>query len=152
MTSLLDSSAWPAADFADLYHARWRIEEAFKRLKHRLKLEHLSGLSWLAAQQDFGAKLVCDNLNALAVYAAQPVEATAPVAQATAYKPNRTYAFAALKRCLPRWLMYQLPDLPTLLAIFQELLQHVIRFVPGRSQPRPQRPKPHLHHAYKSTA
>ncbi len=50
MTSLLDASAFPADDFADLYHARWRIEEAFKRIKHRLKLEHLSGLSWLAAQ------------------------------------------------------------------------------------------------------
>ena len=31
--------------FADLYHQRWRIEEAFKRLKHRLKLEAVSGLS-----------------------------------------------------------------------------------------------------------
>ena len=72
MTSLLDATVYPAADFADLYHARWRIEEAFKRIKHRLALEPLSGLSWLAAQQDFGAKVVCDNLNALAAYAAAP--------------------------------------------------------------------------------
>ena len=28
-TSLLDSAAYPAAEFAALYHARWRIEEAF---------------------------------------------------------------------------------------------------------------------------
>ena len=27
---------------------RWRIEEAFKRIKHRLALEHLTGISWLA--------------------------------------------------------------------------------------------------------
>lgn len=152
MTSLLDAQRFPATAFADIYHARWRIEEAFKRLKHRLKLEHLSGLSWLAAQQDFGAKLVCDNLNALAVYAAQPVDATAPAAQAPAYKPNRTYTFAALKRCLPRWLMRRLPDLNTVLALFHELLRQVVRFVPGQSKPRPKRPKPHLHHAYKSTA
>jgi hypothetical protein len=70
MTSLLDPHAYPAADFADLYHARWRIEEAFKRIKHRLALEQLSGLSWLAAQQDFGAKVLCDHLNAVAAYAA----------------------------------------------------------------------------------
>jgi hypothetical protein len=31
----------------------------------------LSGLSWLAAQQDFGAKILCDNINALAVHAAE---------------------------------------------------------------------------------
>ena len=29
MTSLMDSQAFPAAAFGDLYHARWRIEEAF---------------------------------------------------------------------------------------------------------------------------
>lgn len=152
MTSLLDSSHYPAADFAGLYHARWRIEEAFKRIKHRLKLEHLSGLSWLAAQQDFGAKLVCDNLNALAIYAAQRPDETDSSTPAVHYKPNRTYGFALLKRWLPRWLMNQLPDIDTLLAIFNELLTHVIRFVPGKSKPRPKRPKPHLHHAYKSTA
>jgi hypothetical protein len=151
MTSLLDSSIYSATDFADLYHARWRIEEAFKRIKHRLKLEHLSGLSWLAAQQDFGAKLVCDNLNALAIYAAQRPDETDASDPAVHYKPNRTYGFALLKRWLPRWLMNQLPNIDTLLAVFDELLQHVIRFVPGKSKPRPTRPKPHLHHAYKST-
>lgn len=151
MTSLLDSSTYPATGFADLYHARWRIEEAFKRIKHRLKLEHLSGLSWLAAQQDFGAKLVCDNLNALAIYAAQRADVTDPSDHTVHYKPNRTYGFALLKRWLPRWLMNQLPDLDTLLAVFDELLTHVIRCVPGKSKPRPNRPKPHLHHAYKST-
>ena len=29
MTSLLDSRRYPAAAFADLYHQRWRVEEAF---------------------------------------------------------------------------------------------------------------------------
>jgi len=40
ITSLLDSVAYPAEGFADLYHSRWRIEEAFKRLKHRMALEN----------------------------------------------------------------------------------------------------------------
>jgi hypothetical protein len=70
VTSLLNLDAYPAGDFGALYHSRWRIEEAFTRIKHRLALEQLSGLSWLAAQQDFGARILCDNLNALAVHAA----------------------------------------------------------------------------------
>jgi hypothetical protein len=70
LTSLLNPSDYPAADFGDLYHARWRIEEAFKRIKHRLVLEHLTGISWLAAQQDFGAKILGYNLHALSVYCA----------------------------------------------------------------------------------
>lgn len=152
MTSLLDSAHYPAEDFADLYHARWRIEEAFKRLKHRLKLEHLSGLSWLAAQQDFGAKMLCDNLNALAVYAAEPHHNNGAQATETTRKINRTYGFALLKRYLPRWLLNQLPDLDTLLRIFAELRRHSVRFIPGQSKPRPKRPKPHSHHAYKSVA
>jgi hypothetical protein len=94
MTSLLNSTDYPAADFSDLYHARWRIEEAFKRITHRLALEHLTGISWLAAQQDFGAKILDDNLHALSVYcAAQASEATPkvwkPEAFTRRYKPYR---------------------------------------------------------------
>jgi hypothetical protein len=99
ITSLLDAAAYPTQGFADLYHSRWRIEEAFKRLKHRMALENTSGLSWLAAQQDFGAKVLADNLHALAV-----MEASALGKIPDDYKINRTYAFAHLKRCLPGWL------------------------------------------------
>ena len=66
MTSLFDGERYPAADFAALYQGRWRIEESFKRLKHRLGLEHTSGLSWPTARQDLGAKAIGENLNALA--------------------------------------------------------------------------------------
>lgn len=44
VTSLAQDVA-SVAELADLYHGRWRIEEAFKRLKHRLGLENVSGLS-----------------------------------------------------------------------------------------------------------
>lgn len=146
ITSLLDVTAFPAADFAALYHRRWRIEEAFKRLKHRLALENTSGLSWLAAQQDFGAKLLADNLDALAVWAAAahlPVPAN--------YKINRAYAFAHLKRSLPRWLLIATPSLACLIAVASELTRNLIQFVPGTSKPRPDHPKPHRNHAYKSS-
>jgi len=147
VTSLLDRLAYPAADFADLYPCRWRIEEAFKRLKHRLALENTSGLSWLAAQQDFGAKILADNLHALAVLEAAALEGL-PVD----YKVNRTYAFALLKRCLPRWLLIALPQGGELLRVWAELVKNLIRFKPEDSKPRPARPKPHRSHAYKSTS
>jgi len=38
MTSLMDAERFPVALFADLYHERWSIEEAFKRLKDRLNV------------------------------------------------------------------------------------------------------------------
>lgn len=150
MTSLLDATAFPAQAFADLYHSRWRIEEAFKRIKHRLNLEHLSGISWLAAQQDFGAKMLCDNLNALAVFCATEQNLDAQVR--SGYRINRTYTFAHLKRCLPRWLVKQWPTLDELVSVFAELAKNLVRFVKGLSKPRPAQPKPHKAMAYKSTA
>ena len=54
MTNLLDAVRFPASRFGEIYHQRWPIEEAFKRLKHRLSLEHVSGLSQLAVEQDVG--------------------------------------------------------------------------------------------------
>lgn len=66
MTKLLDPAAFTSHEFGDLYHQRWRVEETFKRLKHRLNLEHVSGLSQQAALHDFAAKIVCDNLPSLA--------------------------------------------------------------------------------------
>jgi hypothetical protein len=146
MTSLIDSAAYPVSDFAALYHSRWRIEEAFKRLKHRIALENTSGLSWLAAQQDFGAKILADNLHALTV-----LEAAGHDRIKTGYKINRTYAFAHLKRCLPRWLLINLPTIEQLVSTLTELIKNLIQFKPRVSKPRPDHPKPHRKHAYKST-
>lgn len=146
MTSLLDGVVYPAAGFADLYHQRWRIEEAFKRLKHRLALENTSGLSWLAAQQDFGAKVLADNLHALATTLAATHESLPE-----RYKVNRTYAFVHLKRCLPRWLLVTLPDAAQLMTVFSEIVRNLVQFRPGASKPRPIHPKPHRKHGYKST-
>lgn len=50
--------AGPAADFVDLYRQRWRIEEAFKRLKHRMHLESVSGLSQHDLIIDVSAKIL----------------------------------------------------------------------------------------------
>jgi hypothetical protein len=100
MTNLLDAVRFPAALFGDLYHRRWRIEEAFKRLKHRLNLEHVSGLSQLAVLQDFAAKVVCDNLQALTATAAHE---QAQLPEHT--RINHAYAHTALKPLLPALLL-----------------------------------------------
>ena len=100
MTNLLDPAAFPAREFGDLYHQRWRIEEAFKRLKHRLNLEHVSGLSQQAAMHDFAAKIVCDNLQSLATETALR-EASLPATR----RINRAAAHSILKPLLPALLL-----------------------------------------------
>ena len=145
MTSLLDASLYPAADFAALYHGRWRVEEAFKRIKHRLGLEHTSGLSWHAARQDFGAKAVCDNINALAAYAATD----ACLDPDSPYKINRALAFDKIKRQLGRWLLTAVATVRRVKPVIAELALNLQKFVPDRARPRKYQPKPHRSHAYK---
>jgi hypothetical protein len=59
MTSLLDSQRYPAADFGALYHQRWRIEEAFKRIKHRLDRLDYARIPARLRRQDRGRQPAC---------------------------------------------------------------------------------------------
>ncbi len=145
MTSLFDTERFPAEAFAQLYHQRWRIEEAFKRLKHRLNLEHTSGLSWLAARQDFGAKAVCDNLAALAAWCA----AERHLEPDSAWRINRALAFNVLRRILPRALVTATLSARIVAEILTQIALNLQKFVPERHRPRPHRDKPHKFHAYK---
>jgi hypothetical protein len=159
-TNLLDTQLWPAADFGALYHQRWRIEEAFRRLKHRLSLEAVSGLSWLTHQQDLAAKILSDNLNAVLCHAAlngreghidndAPTIVTTPTG--SSIKLNRTRAFAHIAQCLPRWLTLNVsPTLAALSDLLHRLASNVIHFVPDRSRPRRSQPKPHKAFSAKS--
>jgi len=144
ITNLLDMYRHPAATFRDLYHQRWRLEEAFKRLKHRMSLEHLSGLSQLAARQDFGAKVISDNLHALCC-----LDAAQEHAVDSDHRINRAYTITALKPVLPAVLL----GLHWAKAALQEALSLIAtrthRLRPDLSKPRPPRDKPHRHAAYK---
>ncbi|MCP3018348.1 IS4 family transposase [Cupriavidus basilensis] len=145
ITNLLDMHRYPATTFRDLYHQRWRLEEAFKRLKHRMALEHLSGLSQLAARQDFGAKILSDNLHALCCLGAAQEHDVDP-----SHRINRSYAITALKPVLSaallglRWAKAALNETLHLIAT----RTHCVR--PDRAKPRPPRHKPHRHAAYKA--
>lgn len=163
MTNLLDESRFPPQAFGGLYHQRWRIEEAFKRLKHRLNLESVSGLSWDTHVQDLGAKLLCDNLNSLLCLEALAqcegqVQVDSPTMmqadQGKLYKINRTRAFTAVKRCLPRWLQSGvMPPVHEVLALLQQLAKSWVEFVPDRMRPRDMsKAKPHKAFAYKCGA
>jgi hypothetical protein len=111
----------------------------------RLNIEHTSGLTWLAAQQDIGAKIVCDNLNALAGFLATgeqvPVEST--------HRINRTLAFNNIRRLLPRALALRIVGYNTFAEALAEIAKNLQTFVKNSRRPRPPLPKPHKSHAYK---
>ncbi len=136
----LDEQAAPAHAFAELYHQRWRIEEAFKRLKHRMKLECVSGLSQHALLIDVVAKLLADNLAAL-MCSAVAQQAALP---SQSRRCNRTYAAALLQRTLPRLVLLLGDFIATVEDVLRLLGTATQRFIPGRSRPRPpHHVKPH---------
>ena len=54
-TALVDETAYPTAVFGPVYGRRWGQETYYGRLKGRLDLEHGSGQTVAAVEQDFPA-------------------------------------------------------------------------------------------------
>ena len=101
MATNLPISQFPTAAFGELYHERWRIEEAFKRRKHRCKLESVSGLTQHALMVDVHAKVLADNLTSC-VCIGTSVEADLKEKQRTC---NLAYAAPCLQCLLPRMVL-----------------------------------------------
>lgn len=140
----LDARAFPAEVFGQLYHQRWRIEEAFKRLKHRLKIESVSGLSQQACVVDIAAKVLADNLGALLSHCARGMQ------ERSDRVCNRSYAASLMQRMLPRLLLLPVALAQSITQVIELLKGNLVRRVDGRSRPRPaSKTKPHPHLAYK---
>nr|WP_308605778.1 transposase [Massilia sp. DJPM01] len=141
MTNLFDEEIYPAECFAELYHKRWGIEEAFKRLKHRLNLEHVTGLSQQAVAQDVAAKIVCDNLQAIVALTAH---ADADRPEST--RVNHAYAHTALKPLMPIFLLggqIGRKVARLLRGLLDLIAGRTYRHRPNLSRPRNPGPKPH---------
>jgi len=142
----LDAQAFPGAGFAALYHQRWRIEEAFKRLKHRLHIECVSGLSQQALIIDIAAKVLADNLASLMCLCAQGMKDLA----ARSRKCNRSYSAGLMQRVWPRLLLLIGDVVADIAQALRLLATTTQRLLPHRSRPRPARHvKPHPSAAYK---
>ena len=145
-TNLTESQA-PCETFGDLYHGRWRIEEAYKRLKHRMKLECVSGLSQQAVIIDVAAKVLADNLASLMCAAAGDEAGLATRSR----RCNRSYAAMITQRAMPRLILTIGNWVSTLRDTIRELARNTQCFVAGRSRPRPPNPiKPHPSICYKA--
>lgn len=142
----IDEQAVAHQAFGDLYHQRWRIEEALKRLKLRMGLEAVSGRSQNALIIDVAAKILADNIAALLCHGA----AAEHDLSARQRKCNRSFAAKAIQRALPPILLGIGDVLLAIRELMLRLARATQRIVPGRSQPRPRHHiKPHPNLAYK---
>jgi len=100
MTTLLDNLCYPRKDFADLYHMRWAIEEAYKTQKCRFEVENFSGESVLSIQQDYHACMLNHVLTAISCYYAQGYINKRVSKRKLAYKINFSKAISSVKDVL----------------------------------------------------
>ena len=133
-TSLLDMLVYPAHAFAALYGSRWKIEEAFKTLKHRLHLEGFTGELPYAIEQEIHAKVMIANITAALTSQAHE---QLPDAKAAAYQVNQTVAIKHWPALIVLWLTKTANDLENAMREFIALLTSSLnKSRPGRSCPR----------------
>jgi hypothetical protein len=133
-TSLLDAAAYPASEFAALYHARWRIEEAFKTLKCRLNLEGFSGELPYAIEQEIHAKILVANITAALCSQAHT---RLDEAKAAHYRVNQTLAIKHWSGLAVAWIKGSAEQLKQKLEEFVVILTRSLeKLRPGRSFPR----------------
>ena len=109
-------------------------EEAFKRLKHRLHLEAVSGLSQHAVLIDVAAKVLADNIAALLCLAVQAGD-DCPQARRCA----RASADHAVRSMLPRVLL-GIGDVLATIARTLKLIARSLRREPKKPRSSPRNP------------
>ncbi len=150
MATNLEPADFPWECFGALHHKRWRIEEAFKRLKHHMKLESVSGLSQQAVIIDVATQVLADNLASLLCACALEGDCTEQPEHSVKRQCNRGYATAAMLRMLPGILMFVVDVLAAISHTLDLLRRTTCRIIAGRSSERPKsHVKPHAQNAYK---
>lgn len=96
-TSLLDETRYPTSEFGALYHHRWGIETYYGLLKGRLALEHFSGLTVAAIEQDVLATIFLSNLESVLTQPAQAQLTERSQRCQHRQQVNRAVSFHALK-------------------------------------------------------
>lgn len=97
VSNLFDFGLVGTEDMKELYHYRWNIEEAFKQLKPKMKLEQFGSRKPDGVFQEFYAHLVMLNLTALIAMEAEPAIAAKVAHRRWEYKYNRINAYKFIR-------------------------------------------------------
>jgi hypothetical protein len=96
-TSLLDPK-YDLEFFKKLYHLRWRVEESYKTMKCRIKIEKFMGKSTEAIKQEFYGKIMMLNITIAQIKEAEKQVKDDNKGRKFAYKINVKAALSKVKR------------------------------------------------------
>jgi len=138
MTNRLDTQPYPGQAFKALYHARWQIEEGYKRQKSWLEIENFTGKSVLSVQQHYHARILSLNLTAMAVFAAQRHSDQTLPQRKCRYQINFAQALSTMKDTLVKCL-YGLISMQGLARLVETIRPSLTIIRPDRSFERKKR-------------
>ena len=96
VTTLLDSEAYPASDFKQVYGWRWNEETFFDRFKNIFEVERLSGTSPLAIEQDIRGVFLLANLESVLSKSDEQFLEHQAAERQTRYQPQVNHAVSYL--------------------------------------------------------
>lgn len=132
VTSLLDETLYPTSEFGPLYWRRWGQETYYGRLKGRLDLEHCSGRTVAAVEQDFHATVLLSNVESVLIGPAQAQLAERTAGRAQAAQVNRAVSVHALKYRLIDLLSSRVPAEPVLRELTEWFQANPVSVRPAR--------------------
>jgi hypothetical protein len=135
-TSLLDEQAYPTESFGPLYGQRWGQETYFGRLKGRLDLEHISGRTVAAVEQDIHALVLLSNVESVVIGPAQQQLAAESARRTLPVQVNRAVSLHALKSRLIDLLASAVPAEQVLEQLLRWFVQNPTRVRQNRKVPR----------------
>lgn len=135
-TSLLEETSCPTEGFGEVYWRRWGQETFYARLKGRLDLEHGSGQTVGAVEQDFHALILLSNVESVVLGPAQGELAEAAAGRAVPVQVNRAVSLHALKSRLIDLLTSAQPAEVVLAELTGWFLHNPTRVRPGRKVER----------------
>lgn len=150
VSSLSDMDTYNLADMKELYRMRWAIEEGFKKLKPKMKLEYFGSRKPEGIFQEFEAHLFMMNLVAIIGNIAQQVVEKKCCKRKLKYKYNWQNAYRFVRNKIVSLL--RLCDINSLIQQLIELITSSITALkPDRCFPRSplRKNKTRLHQAYK---
>lgn len=150
VSNLFDFELIKTEDMKTLYHYRWSIEEAFKQLKPKMKLEQFGSRKPEGIFQEFYAHLIMLNLTTLIALEAEPKIHGKANTRKWPYKYNRVNAYKFIKTAFVD--LFYNTDLQSIMDdLIEKISSSIISIRPNRNFSRKHKfkRKPRLSPMYK---
>lgn len=120
ITNLYDQQTYTAKDMEELYKFRWGVEEGFKNLKPKMKIEQFGCKRSAGIFQEFFAHIFCMNMVSLTGNIANELIETKTRHRKWRYKYNWKNAYRYVREKIPGFLF-----LPTAIQLLDQLIQKI---------------------------